>query len=667
MHILLLGTLDTKHAEILYLHHQLKHIASRLSQPLQITLIDCGCSNTIDEAITVTHSDLIKKYAPSSAEIRKLPRGEAVELLIGYVTRCVQDLLKIGPIHGIIGAGGSGGTSIISAVMRSTPIGLPKLIASTVASGNTSPIVGECDITLMYSVVDIAGTNGLLRDVLDNAAGAMFGMASAYQCRVAASAERQESQIQKTRVGITMFGVTTPCVDRIRSHLEENYPVEVYIFHATGHGGKAMERLVEEGRLDAILDVTTTEICDLVAGGTMSCEPDRLDTMLKKGIPTIISAGATDMVNFGPKETVPPQYQDRKLVVHNPTVTLMRTSPDECRKVGEFIVDKVKRFAQDQKRVEVWLPRGGVSVLATPGSPFEDSEADSVLADAVKSGLKDTETHVVCDDRDINNSGFAVDIANRLMDMVKASNILINLSSSQSREYQQPTAYRRMAEIPEFRNLSLERHGNVFVLTMQKPPENKLSQSFCQEMIQAFRTVESILGSKSEGALITRSGDDKFWCTLIHTILDFSFPTIALLNGHTFGAACLLALAHDFRVMNTRRGFMCLPVVNMGLHFDGIGTLPRLKLRAPIARKLVLEAHRWTGPEAMEDGIVDALAQPEEMLQVALEMGAKWAPKAKMGVYALYRQELWGEATKAFQTISYVHGRPISTLVRAKV
>ncbi|CAG8939947.1 unnamed protein product [Penicillium salamii] len=420
-HIILLGTLDTKHAEILYLHHQLKEIASRLSQPLQVTLIDCGCQNIIDEAITVTHSDLIKKYAPSSREIRGLPRGEAIELMIGYVTRCVQDLLKTSTVHGIVGAGGSCGTSVISAVMRTAPIGLPKLIASTIASGNTSPVVGECDITLMYSVVDIAGTNGLLRDVLDNSAGAIFGMALAYQCRIPDAkvlADRQATPTQKTRVGITMFGVTTACVDRIRAHLEENYSVEVYVFHATGHGGKAMERLVDEGRLDAILDVTTTEICDLVAGGTMSCDPDRLETMLKKGIPTIISVGATDMVNFGPKETVPPQYQDRKLVVHNPTVTLMRTSPEECRQVGEFIVDKVKRFAQDQTKVEVWLPGGGVSVLATPGSLFADTNTDSTLANAVRSGLEGTGTRVVCDDRDINNSGFAIDIANRLMVLV---------------------------------------------------------------------------------------------------------------------------------------------------------------------------------------------------------------------------------------------------------
>jgi uncharacterized protein (UPF0261 family) len=421
-HIILLGTLDTKYEEVSYLYDRLKETASRFSHPLQITLIDCGRQPITGENITISHTDLMTKYADDKTEISKLSRGEVIEFLTGCVSSCVKDLMRTNDVHGIIGIGGSGGTSLISAVIRAAaPIGLPKLIASTVASGNTGPIVGECDITLMYSVVDIAGTNRLLRDILDNAAGAIFGMASAYQHRMEdeqglrTPPERPE---RKTRVGVTMFGVTTACVDRIRTHLENQYSVEVYVFHATGHGGKAMERLVEEDRLDAILDITTTEICDLVAGGTMSCDSDRLEVMLKKGIPTIISVGATDMVNFGPKGTVPPQYRERKLLVHNPTVTLMRTSSDECRQVGEFIVDKVQRFVQDQESVEVWLPRGGVSLLATAGSPFEDFEADSVLADTVRSGLKDTRTRVVSDDRDINNSGFATDIADRLMDLI---------------------------------------------------------------------------------------------------------------------------------------------------------------------------------------------------------------------------------------------------------
>ncbi|KAJ5174593.1 uncharacterized protein N7482_000470 [Penicillium canariense] len=244
-----------------------------------------------------------------------------------------------------------------------------------------------------------------------------------------------------------------------------------------------------------------------------------------------------------------------------------------------------------------------------------------------------------------------------------------------------------MADLPTFRNLLLERHGDVFVLTMQKPPENRLNSWYCQEMIRAYRTVERLLGPDSEGAVITQGNDAKFWCTgleldesdknpfantdgfypLIHTILDFPFPTIALITGHTFGGACPLALAHDYRIMNSRRGFISMPPVDLGLHFDGIGSLPRLKLRPQIARKMLLEAHKWTAKEALEDGIVDAIAEPEQMLDAALDLGNKVAPKARMGVYALLRQELWGDAIKKFQRISYVHGRKTSAPAKVKI
>ncbi|KAL2862327.1 Tm-1-like ATP-binding domain-containing protein [Aspergillus lucknowensis] len=431
-HILLLGTLDTKREEVRYLYGQLQQNSTHFSTPIQITLIDCGCRETKDDAITISHTDLITKFAAGKDQPRSpwtLPRGQAIEYLAGCVTQCVAEMLKTTPVHGIIGTGGSGGTSLISTVMRNAaPIGLPKFIVSTVASGNTGPVVGECDITLMYSVVDIAGSNRLLQDVMGNAAGAIFGMAMAYQRRLdqerlrkqdeSDQQENRQVKSKKTRVGITMFGVTTPCVDRVRRHLEDNYSVEVYVFHATGHGGKAMERLVEEGHLDAVLDITTTEICDLVAGGEMSCAPTRLETGLQRGIPNIISVGATDMVNFGPMNMVPPRYRERKLFVHNPSVTLMRTSAVECRQVGDFIVDKVVRLARDPSMVEVWLPVGGVSSIATEGSVFADRDADAALADTLLSGLKDSQVRVVSDERDINNDGFAVDIANRLMEIV---------------------------------------------------------------------------------------------------------------------------------------------------------------------------------------------------------------------------------------------------------
>ncbi|KAI5250032.1 UPF0261 domain-containing protein [Aureobasidium subglaciale] len=417
-HIVLLGTLDTKLLEISHLRSRVLSLAPPSAK---ITLIDCG-RNVVDHpSISISHDDLVRKYCSEEERdtLPGLPRGEAVKFMICCTTSCIKELHDKQPIHGVISAGGSGGTSLASAVMRSLPIGLPKLIVSTVASGDTGPIVGETDITLMYSVVDISGTNSLLRNILNNAAAAMVGMSVAYEQQLQDRIE-QTQEDPKLRVGITMFGVTTPCVDKVREHLETNHQVETYIFHATGHGGKAMERLISEGLLDAVLDLTTTEICDFLMGGNMSAGPNRLEAALVAGIPTIISLGATDMVNFGPRVAVPEKYQHRKLFEHNPTVTLMRTTKDECKAVGDYIIDKLKCFASNPSRVQVTLPKGGVSMIATPGSPFEDREADDALIETLITGLKDTGFKVVCDERDINNEHFALDVAEDLMRLTLA-------------------------------------------------------------------------------------------------------------------------------------------------------------------------------------------------------------------------------------------------------
>jgi uncharacterized protein (UPF0261 family) len=362
----------------------------------------------------------VKNYGPADAfDFETSPRGD----IIKYMTRCtsayVEHLIQKGDVDGILSAGGSGGTSLVSAVMRAVaPLGMPKLIVSTVASGNTGPLVGETDITMMYSVVDIAGTNAMLRDVLGNAAAAMLGMSTAYEKRILAQKDHKPEPERKLPVGVTMFGVTTPCVDTIREYLTSKYPVEVFVFHATGHGGKAMERMVSEGTLDAVLDVTTTEICDYLCGGNMSAGASRLEAALKRGVPNIISVGATDMVNFGPKGTVPEVYKGRRLLEHNPTVTLMRTTREECSIIGNFIVEKIKGFAGEREKVEVWIPRGGVSMIATPGLVFEDQDADAVLAESLKEGLRGSGVKVVEDMRDINDPGFAVDMAENLMKIV---------------------------------------------------------------------------------------------------------------------------------------------------------------------------------------------------------------------------------------------------------
>lgn len=419
-HIIILGTLDTKLQELLYLRAQILEQSGARKLDTTITLIDCGRKLVEHPAISITCSKLVEKYGPSdSRDLATLTRGEVIRLMTSCATSCVKDLIRGLKVDGLISAGGSGGSSLACAVMReAAPIGMPKLMVSTVASGDTGPLVGETDITMMYSVVDIAGSNSLLRTILGNAAAAIVGMASLHEANRFKANLQKSTDAHKTRIGITMFGVTTPGVDAIRQYLETKYPVEVFVFHATGHGGRAMERLIEEDGLDAVLDLTTTEICDHLMGGNMSAGGDRLKAALRKGLPTVISLGATDMVNFGPRATVPARFEGRKLLEHNPTVTLMRTSAEECTQVGQFIADKILKWTVVKRNVEVWIPEGGVSLIATPGGPFEDAEADAATAKAIREGLKGTMIWVMHDDRDINDAGFAVDIAEALMRML---------------------------------------------------------------------------------------------------------------------------------------------------------------------------------------------------------------------------------------------------------
>ncbi|KAK3393962.1 hypothetical protein B0H63DRAFT_459607 [Podospora didyma] len=414
--VVLLGTCDTKLEELLYLREQIL-----LSNEIdQVILMDVGRTPVENKAITVSQSMLTEQYG-GGKKPSDLPRGELIKFMSECATESVRTWYKHGMIHAIVAAGGSGATSLAAPVMRDAlPIGFPKLIVSTVASGDTGPYVGETDITMMYSVVDIAGLNQVLRDVLANAGAAIAGAAVAYR-------KRQEQKLvfplqttaatTKRRVGITMFGVTTPGVDAIRRHLESVYPVETFVFHATGHGGKAMERLIREGQLDAVLDLTTTEVTDHITGGVMSAGPDRLSAAAASGIPSIVSLGATEMTNFGPKTTVPEKFNSRKLYEHNPVVTLMRLSEDECRQIGEFICEKLKA-AKDPKMVQVWIPQGGLSMLSTKGAPFEDTQADEVLFETVRKGLEGSGIQVVEDERDVNDSGFAKDIAEALANLM---------------------------------------------------------------------------------------------------------------------------------------------------------------------------------------------------------------------------------------------------------
>ncbi|KAK0628335.1 hypothetical protein B0T17DRAFT_652218 [Bombardia bombarda] len=414
--IALLGSCDTKLEELLFLRDQILQTPNT-----SVILIDVGRRSIEHEAITITQPQLISRYGGTRDAVTHLSRDELVRFMSSCATKAIKELLDSHSIHAIISAGGSGGTSLATKVMRDAlPVGFPKMMVSTVASGDTGPYVGETDITMMYSVVDVAGLNQILRDILGNAGAAIAAAAHAYLSRQHQQKQAPNPQTpRKKRVGITMFGVTTPGVDAIRHFLESpstnpSVPIETYIFHATGHGGRAMERLIRERQLDAVLDITTTEIVDHLTGGVMSAGPGRLAAAARAGIPTIVSLGATDMTNFGPRDTVPERYQDRKLYVHNPVVTLMRSSADECRRVGEFICDKLKAAGRPEM-VQVWIPRGGVSMLSTAGGPFEDREADEVLFGAVREGLRGSGVVVVEDERDVNDGGWARDVAGALV------------------------------------------------------------------------------------------------------------------------------------------------------------------------------------------------------------------------------------------------------------
>ncbi|KAL7897327.1 hypothetical protein HDV63DRAFT_401687 [Trichoderma sp. SZMC 28014] len=407
--VIIIGTCDTKLQELLFLKEQI--------QDGKVTpfIMDVGRNPVQHEGITTSQATLLASHG-NGADVSNMSRGEFVEHMARCCSQAIQNMYEAGMVNGIISAGGSSGTALAAAVMRDAvfPVGLPKLIVSTMASGDTRPIVGETDITLMHSVVDIAGLNPILRDILSNAGAAIASMALSHAARKEEKMQDAAAEaMKKWRVGITMFGVTTPGVDAIRSHLESNYPVETYVFHAVGTGGRAMERLIREGQLDAIIDLTTTEICDHLGGGVLSAGDARLEAAVEASLPNIVSLGALDMINFGPRDTLPKKYEDRVIYEHNPTVTLVRTSPEECREIGAFIAEKLRKTKRSDM-IEVWIPKGGVSVLAVPGGAFADSEADKVLFEAIRTGLSGSGIKIVEDERDVNDEGFARDIAEAL-------------------------------------------------------------------------------------------------------------------------------------------------------------------------------------------------------------------------------------------------------------
>jgi uncharacterized protein (UPF0261 family) len=332
-------------------------------------------------------------------------RGAATEAMGRGAAALLTRLHGEGRLDGVLGIGGSGGSSIVTTAMRALPVGVPKLMVSTLASGDTRPYVGAVDVTMMYSVVDISGINSISARILTNAAGAIAGM-------VQATVPEPE---HKPLVGASMFGVTTPGVTRARERLEE-LGYEVLVFHATGTGGQSMENLVAGGFLAGVLDMTTTELADEQVGGVLSAGPERLTAAGRAGLPQVVSLGALDMVNFGPRETVPPTFEGRNLYVHNPTVTLMRTSAEECRELGREVGRKVSAATGP---TALFVPLKGVSMIAVEGQPFHDPAADEALLAGLAETRGDVEVHEL--DLDVNDERFAVAMADRLHEMITAA------------------------------------------------------------------------------------------------------------------------------------------------------------------------------------------------------------------------------------------------------
>lgn len=368
--VYVIATMDTKGEELMY-------VSRRLSEAdVAVKVLDVGTKGPLFGSPDISRSTIWNSHFPGQRLDSLTDRGVAVEKMGEALRRFLVDENAEGRIAGVLGLGGSGGTSIITKAMRALPIGLPKLMVSTVASGNVAPYVDCSDILMLYSVVDISGINAVSEVILSNAAAAMAGMVN----------KAVQPKTDRQALGMTMFGVTTPCVDRVRHHLEKD-GYDCLVFHATGAGGRAMEQLVSSGMLSGVLDITTTEVADEVVGGVFPSGPNRFDALIASKIPLVISLGAVDMVNFGALETVPHQFRDRKFHAHNAQVTLMRTTPDENRAIARWIASKLN---QSKAPIRVLVPERGVSLLDVPGQPFYDPEADQALFDELQARLEVT-------------------------------------------------------------------------------------------------------------------------------------------------------------------------------------------------------------------------------------------------------------------------------------
>ena len=395
--VIVAGTLDTKGDELRFIRDQIAGAGVR------VLLVDLSTSGGPSPADVPPHH-VAAYYRGGPNAVFTGDRGAAITAMAEAFEAWIK---RHEPVGGLISAGGSGGSSLVAPAMRALPIGVPKVLISSVASGNVAPYVGPSDIMMLYSVTDVAGLNSVSRQVFANGAAAIVGMVRARAANVERERRPTTRSGGKPAIGLTMFGVTTPCVDAIVDALEEDF--ECLVFHATGVGGQSMEKLVDSGALVGVLDITTTEVCDLLLGGVLPATEDRFGAIARMRVPYIGSCGALDMVNFGPMETVPERYRGRTLQVHNPTVTLMRTTPEENARIGRWIGERLNRM---DGPVRFYLPEGGVSALNSPGRPFSDPTADAELFRALEATVRQTSARrLIRMPEHINDPRFAAEIA----------------------------------------------------------------------------------------------------------------------------------------------------------------------------------------------------------------------------------------------------------------
>ncbi|XP_068333965.1 toMV susceptible protein tm-1(GCR26) [Pyrus communis] len=470
-----IGTVDTKLDELRFLAESVRSHLNAFSTAsllkVKVSVVDVSASRTeTDRNPTnfefVSRKEILSHSSEASADQIPEDRGEAVAVMSKALENFLSKAQNDGILAGAVGLGGSGGTALISSALRSLPIGVPKLILSTVASGRTDHYVGTSDLVLYPSIVDVCGINSVSRVVLSNAAAAFCGMVVGGVGR-GGDSRGGGGGVEKPTVGLTMFGVTTQCVNGVKERLEKQ-GYETLVFHATGVGGRAMESLVRGGFIKGVLDITTTEVADHVVGGVMACDASRFDAIIEKKIPLVLSVGALDMVNFGAKDTIPSNFQHRKIHEHNKQVSLMRTTVDENKKFAGFIADKLNKSSS---KVVVCLPQKGISALDAPGQPFHDPEVNASLINELQRLVQTNEDRKVrVYPHHINDPEFANALVDSFLEISTKSSIQstppqvhesnqqvhessvskINLSSSE-------TVPRNLSDFPDARPETLER------------------------------------------------------------------------------------------------------------------------------------------------------------------------------------------------------------------